>query len=71
MAMTPEGRAALDELRQEAGLDESLPWGGRSPRALTRAHKIYILRHEASPPEEDAMLEDQYRRFLWSYDQFF
>jgi hypothetical protein len=63
--MTPEGRARLDELRQEAS-DNSLPWGGRSPRVLTKAYERFTLRREAAPLDEDAMLDEQYQRFLQS-----
>ena len=63
--MTPEGRARLDELRQEAP-DNSLPWGGRSPRVLTKAYERFTLRREAAPLDEDAMLDEQYQRFLQS-----
>jgi len=67
--MTRAGRAALDDLRKEA-LDPSLPWGGRSPRALTRAHQRFTLRDETAPIDElgdpdDAMIDEQYRRFLY------
>ncbi len=64
MAITRAGTAALDELRQEAGLDESLPWGGRSPRVLTKAYQRFTLRREAAPLDEEADLDEQYRRFL-------
>ncbi len=64
MAITRAGTAALDELRQEAGLDESLPWGGRSPRVLTKAYQRFTLRREAAPLDEEAGLDEQYRRFL-------
>ena len=65
--MTPEGRALLDALRQEAGLDSSLPWGGRSPRVLTRGHKSFILESrddDATALSEEELTDEQYRRFL-------
>ncbi len=64
--LTAAGRAALDALRQEQGLDEKLPWGGRSPRVLTKAYQRFTLEPEASSPDElcDEMLDEQYRRFL-------
>jgi len=65
--MTDAGRAALDKLRQEAP-DESLPWGGRSPRVLTKAYKRFTLRDETTTVDEcgdwgDALIDEQYRRF--------
>ena len=64
MAITLEGRQLLDQLRRDAGLDSSLPWGGRSPRVLTRGHNLFSLRREAAPLDEDGRLDEQYRRFL-------
>jgi len=66
--MTPEGRAVLDKLRVSQGLDPSLPWGGRSPRELTRVAlgvNLKPLGDDATDfsPEEDARIEEQYRRF--------
>ena len=61
--LTPEGRARLDELRQEAP-DNSLPWAGRSPRVLTKAYERFTLRRDASPLDEDAVIDEQYQRFL-------
>ena len=66
--MTKAGRVKLDQLRLDQGLDEKLPWGGRSPRALTRAANDVRFRREAAPLDEDAMLEEQYRRFLQTED---
>ncbi len=65
--MTDEGRRKLDELRIQQGLDPGEPWGGRSPRVLTRAHQEIrlSLRDDdvnAFSPEEDARLEEQCRR---------
>jgi len=48
--MTPAGRRILDELRQEVRV-EYLPWGGRSPRVLTRAYKRFTL----SQRDDDSM----------------
>ena len=70
MTMTPQGRAMLDGLRLEQGLDPDLPWGGRSPRVLTRAYKEFSLRHETSSVGEepsrdgDQLIDEQYRRFI-------
>ena len=62
-AMSRAGIAKLDELRLK-NLDADLPWGGRSPRVLTWAYKRFILRREAAPlDEEDARIDEQYRRF--------
>jgi len=65
--MTPQGRAKLDELKVSQGLDPQLPWGGRSPRVLTEAYQKYTLRHEAAPLDEDAAVEEQYRRFQYGW----
>ncbi len=64
--MTPEGRRALDKLRLNQGLQHELPWGGRSPRALTKAYERFTLRQEALPLDElgDEEIDEQYRRFL-------
>ncbi len=65
MAMTRAGQVALDLLRIEDPQRE-LPWGGRSPRALTDAFKRFSLRHEDDQGEptdvSDAMIEEQCRR---------
>jgi len=65
--MTDAGRAALDKLRLEKPAEE-LPWGGRSPRVLTRAYERFILRREAAPLDEewppDSVIEEQNRRFF-------
>ncbi len=57
----------LDMFRQ-ADPDESQPWGGRSPRVLTRAYQKFNLEPlgddvNGFSPEEDAKIEEQYRRF--------
>jgi len=62
--ITAAGRALLDKLRIRQGLDSKLPWGGRSPRGLTRAALERKLRLEAAPLDEaDARIDEQYRRF--------
>ena len=40
--MTEAGRARLDELRC-LDPDPNKPWGGRSPRVLTRSYKMFKL----------------------------
>jgi len=70
--MTPEGRARLDELRQEQGLDPMLPWGGRSPRVLTRSYQEFTLKAQAAGGNgwghlSDEELEEQYRRFRYGF----
>ena len=64
--MTDEGRRQLDELRVKQGLDPKLPWGGRSPRVLTRAWNQFNLGRETTTLQEadDEMIDEQYRRFL-------
>ena len=57
--MTREGIAALDALRQEQGLDEKLPWGGRSPRVLTRAWNLFTLGRETTTVVEECDLGDR------------
>ena len=65
MAITSAGRKALDALRLSQGLDESLPWGGRSPRVLTKAHERFRLSpRDAASKAEDDEVDEQYRRFL-------
>jgi len=69
MAMTDAGRAWLDAKRVADSTDPrqlelNLPWGGRSPRVLTRAYERFTLRREALPLDEDAATDEQYRRFL-------
>ena len=65
--MTPEGLARLDEYRRSA-LDPSLPWGGRSPRVLTRAYERFTLRERAVRLDDywlpDIETDEQARRFL-------
>jgi len=69
-SLTPAGRRALDELRRYQGLDENLPWGGRSPRVLTIAYKRFTLVDggDASMEFDDGLVEEQYRRFLYSQE---
>ncbi len=65
--MTLAGRMALDELRRSGEVDPRLPWGGRSPRALTKAHERFRLESrgdDADPDFDDAVLDEQYQRFL-------
>ncbi len=71
MAMTGRGRAFLDRLRKKDPSPEQreLPWGGRSPRALTRAFNLFRLGHETTTVNEvvdpdDAKIDEQYRRFI-------
>ncbi len=63
--LTRRGRAVLEQLRLEDGLDEELAWGGRSPRELTKAHRRFILGESAAPLEEwdEQVVEEQHRRF--------
>ena len=73
--MTEAGRRQLDMFRQEQGLDESLPWGGRSPRSLTRVAmgltragegvSFTLLGDDAYLDFDEEVLNDQYRRFRW------
>ncbi len=66
--MTLAGRIALDELRRLQGLDDKLPWGGRSPRALTRAYEAFRLEprgDDAEPIFDEEVTEEQYRRFKY------
>ena len=70
--MTPAGRIALDVLRRLDVSEENseLPWGGRSPRVLTRAYQKFILEPLGDDAGQDlgelddVMLDEQYRRFL-------
>jgi len=65
--MTPAGRRQLDALRVSGGLDPDAPWGGRSPRVLTKAYERFTLGLEApSLMSEDDVLDEQYRRFLYA-----
>ena len=50
--MTPAGRAYLDAMRLGQVPESRLPWGGRSPRVLTKAYKRFSLRQEALPLDE-------------------
>ncbi len=67
--MTEAGRLALDGYRQleldGQEQDSRVPWGGRSPRALTKAHEQFRLRprgEDAHPSPEDIHLDEQSRR---------
>ena len=65
--ITGPGRRLLDELRLSHGLDESLPWGGRSPRALTEAHQRFRLKPRGDDAHwffHEEEQDEQYRRFL-------
>ncbi len=67
--MTGAGRKKLDKLRQELGqLELPLePWGGRSPRCLTRAYEKFTLEAQdddvtAFSLEESDRLDQMCRR---------
>ena len=65
--MTRAGRSLLDAMRVEDPRQLELPWGGRSPRDLTRAARMFRFSNEATPLDEvDALIDEQYRRFLGS-----
>ncbi len=66
MVLTQRGRQQLDELRQAQGLDESVPWGGRSPRSLTQAAMKFRLSPAATALNRltDEELDEQSRRHL-------
>jgi len=66
--MTQAGREWLDRERV-ADPDPAqieLPWGGRSPRVLTKAYQRFTLtaRGDAADLDLDDLIEEQYRRFL-------
>jgi len=63
MAMTAAGRKLL-ELARIADPRPDEPWGGRSPRTLTKAFKRFSFSLEAATLDEDAMIDQQYQRFL-------
>ena len=65
MAMTLEGRKALERFRKAEELGQlELPWGGQSPRDLTKIAMLLDSRREATPlTAEDARIDEQYRRF--------
>ncbi len=50
-----------------------VPWGGRSPRALTRGYGRFILKREREKSMSDFVNDDQYDLWLpikkapWSY----
>ena len=65
--MTDAGRAKLDKLRVRAGPQLDLPWGGRSPRVLTKAYERFTLKREqttvmAESELDDAQIDEQCRR---------
>ncbi len=71
--LTTSGRMALDDLRSAEGLDPKLPWGGRSPRALTSAHERFRLKREKTTVNEgaewdEAVVDQQYRRFIYDVE---
>ena len=63
--MTPRGRTVLDELRVSQGLDPKLPWGGRSPRVLTRGYEFvrFESRDDDVTDFDESLIEEQYRRW--------
>ncbi len=64
--MTSKGLAVLDKLRLKQGLQLELPWGGRSPRVLTRAWERFRFVRETATLDEwpcEDVVEEQYRRF--------
>ena len=68
MAMTKAGRRILEEMRVH-GSQLELPWGGRSPRTLTRAFELFSLSQERTTVNEeaefdDALIDEQCRRHL-------
>ena len=70
--MTRRGMWKLDELRKRAPDPRQLrlPWGGRSPRALTKAFQKFTLPQrggDATPIFDEETLDEQYRRFLEQY----
>ncbi len=70
MAMTREGRAVLDRLRVEQGLDPSLPWGGRSPRCLTRAYERFTFKARDDDVNgffDEEVINEQCRRHLHGF----
>ncbi len=62
--MTGAGRRLLDQLRLLRG-DKKLPWDGRSPRCLTRAHQTFRLESQDDDvnTDFDEQTDEQYRRF--------
>ncbi len=66
--MTKAGRRELEGLRVADPLQLELPWGGRSPRTLTKAYDRFTLRRKTSTVEEvddldEERIDEQYRRF--------
>ncbi len=53
--------------------DASLPWSGRSPRALTRSYERFILKAQAKKSVSDFVDPEQYdfwrriKKAPWSY----
>ena len=74
--ITGAGRSRLDELRiKQAEADPAqlvLPWGGRSARALIQGGlderiEARKLSHEATPLNEDLMIDEQCRRHHYGW----
>ena len=65
MAITLAGRRRLEAFRKAEEIGQlELPWGGKSPRDLTRSAIAFRFRLEAATlDEEDAKIDEQYRRF--------
>jgi len=70
MMISRKGMIELARLR-EKDLDPSLPWGGRSPRTLTRAWEKFTFRPATTELNPDAwdeeVIEEQYRRHLGDF----
>ena len=69
--MTRAGVAALDKARVKQGLDPTQPWGGRSPRVLTRAYIRFTLGRQTTTLDESrrlqAFINNRRRRHYGSY----
>ena len=69
--ITEAGRELLREGRLADSKDPAqleLPWGGRSPRDLTRAAKRFRLKSRDDDVHTDfqeGLTDEQYRRFLY------
>ena len=64
-SLTVAGRRRLEDYRKAEELGQlSLPWGGQSPRDLTKIAMLLNSRREAATlSEEDARIDEMYRRF--------
>ena len=49
---------------EETGCSSREPWGGRSPRALTRGYKRFILKAQAAKSMGDFVDPEQYDLWL-------